>query len=327
MHVRRGFLGWGIFLILAGAIPLLVRSGYLADSQVDQLWTIWPLILVGIGVGLILSRTRFDFVGGLIVATTAGLMVGGLLSSGLQTVSTGACGSDEGTVAFPARDGTFDGSSASVRLELDCGTATVGVAAGNAWHVEGTDADGQGPVVEADADSLAVRSRDDDGAGVFLLGKRDTWRVTVPGGPRLDLDIGLNAGSTTFDLAGAALGTVELGLNAGAATFDLGSVTEIEGIDMGVNAGSLGVTLPNLSMTGGIEVNAGAVRLCAPPGAALRLRTGSNPIAGYDYGDQGLVQDGTTWTTPGFETAAVQIDLRTEANAGSITLNPEDGCE
>ena len=92
MHVRRGYLGWGVFLILAGAVPLAVRSGYLSDDQIGRLWSLWPLILVGIGVGLILSWTRFAFVGGLIVAATFGLMVGGLLSTGIGTLSTGACG-------------------------------------------------------------------------------------------------------------------------------------------------------------------------------------------------------------------------------------------
>ena len=32
MHVRRGALGWGVFLILAGSIPLLVRAGVLSDD-------------------------------------------------------------------------------------------------------------------------------------------------------------------------------------------------------------------------------------------------------------------------------------------------------
>ena len=40
MHIRRGFLGWGVFLILAGAVPLAVRSGYLSEDQVGQLWTL-----------------------------------------------------------------------------------------------------------------------------------------------------------------------------------------------------------------------------------------------------------------------------------------------
>ena len=113
----------------------------------------------------------------------------------------------------------------------------------------------------------------------------------------------------------------------GSATLDLASVAAIETLHAALNAGSLGVTLPNTSMTGSIEANAGAVEdLCARQAPALKLQTGDSIVASYDYGGHGLVQDGSTWTTPGFDSAAVRIELRTEANAGSFALNPEDGC-
>ncbi len=80
-------------------------------------------------------------------------------------------------------------------------------------------------------------------------------------------------------------------------------------------------------MTGSIHANAGAVKLCAPAGAGLSLQTGASVLASYDYAGHGLDQNGTTWTTPGFDTAPVKIDLRTEANAGSFTLDPEGGCD
>ena len=87
------------------------------------------------------------------------------------------------------------------------------------------------------------------------------------------------------------------------------------------------MTLPRVSMTGTIQANAGAVRLCAPPGVALKLHTGESIVASYDYADHGLEQDGSTWTTPGYDTAAQRIELQTEANAGSFVLDPEDGCD
>ena len=214
MHVRRGYLGWGVFLILAGAVPLAVRAGYLSDEQIGRLWNLWPLILVGIGVGLVLGRTRFDFLGGLLVAATFGLMVGGLLSTGVGAISTGACGSDSGTVAFPTSNGTLGGSSGTVELQIDCGNVTVEVGAGTAWQVEGKDADGVGPDIESDDRTLSVKSRDRNGA-FWVFGKRDTWRVTVPDTPRLDIDLQLNAGTATVNLAGAALGALDLELNAG----------------------------------------------------------------------------------------------------------------
>ena len=327
MHIRRGYLGWGVFLILTGAVPLLVRSGYLSDDQVARLWTLWPLILIGIGVGLVLSRTRFDFLGGLIVAATLGLMAGGFLSLGASTISGGTCGSSEGTTAFPTKEGSFSGGEASVIVTLNCGTADVSSAPGTTWRVEGRDDDGAGPTIESDGTSLSVRGREREGNPFMFLGARDTWTITLPtGGPTLGFELRLNAGSSTVDLGGARVSTVDVTLNAGSTTLDLSEVAAIQRLEGTLNAGSLGVTLPNRSMTGTIQANAGAVKLCAPSGAGLRLRTGNSVIASYDYGGQGLVQDGSTWTTPGYETAAVQIDLETRANAGSFSLNPTGGC-
>ena len=74
-------------------------------------------------------------------------------------------------------------------------------------------------------------------------------------------------------------------------------------IDVGLNAGSLGLYLPAVSTTGTIEANAGSIRLCAPPGVALRLHTEDSVLSSYDFGSAGLVQVGDTWETPGYDTA------------------------
>ncbi|MEO8437214.1 MAG: hypothetical protein ABI562_02065 [Chloroflexota bacterium] len=327
MHVRRGYLGWGIFLILTGAVPLALRSGYLTDEQIARVWTLWPLILIGIGVGLLLSRTRFDFIGGLIVAATLGLMAGGFLSSGVGDFTSGACGQGGGTVPFPTREGTFATTGARVDLQVECGNVNVGVQVGNGWRVEGEDAKGTGPRVDATEQTLRARPTDDNGTAFWALGRRDTWQVTLPDAVPLNLSLQLNAGQARLALAGAMLDAFNLELNAGSAAVDLTSVAEIGGFDVGMNAGSLGVTLPNISMSGSIAANAGAIRLCVPAGVALRLRTGESIVASYDYAGHGLVQDGSTWATPGFDTASVKIDLETTANAGSFTLDPEAGCD
>jgi hypothetical protein len=325
MRIHRGFLGWGIFLILAGAIPLAVRAGYLSSDQLRNVGSLWPLILVGIGVGLVLSRTQWAFLGGFIVAGTFGVIVGGLLAVGVSGFEAG-CGPGTATTAFAPRTAPLTDTSASVDLDLSCGDLTVAVAPGNSWRVEGEDRDGTGPNLTADNGLLRVHSRDND-RGVFgVLGNRETWRITLPDAVALDTRLAVNAGSSTFNLAGADLGDVELTLNAGSATIDLGAVHQIGDLQIELNAGSIDLTLPNLSMTGSIKANAGSVKLCAPPGAALRLQTSESIVASYDFGDHGLVKNGSTWETPGFAAAAVKIDLRTEANAASFSLDPKDGC-
>jgi hypothetical protein len=250
-------------------------------------------------------------------------MAGGLLSSGIGTLSTGACGQDAGAAPFPTREGTFSATGA-IDVETDCGDVSIDAAAGDGWRVEGQDADGVGPVIEATAATLRVRSTE-DGVTSFL-GKHDTWRITAPQAVQVDVALQLNAGQATVDLSGALVGAFGLQLNAGAATVDLGSAERVGSIDIELNAGSVGLTLPHVSTTGTIHANAGSVRLCAPPDVGLRLHTGESIIASYDFADHGLVQDGSTWSTPGFDSAAQKIELQTEANAGSFVLDPDDGC-
>jgi hypothetical protein len=215
----------------------------------------------------------------------------------------------------------------TIDLQMDCGTVSVSVASDDGWHVAGSDADGSGPEIKATDASLSVRSRNDHPGAFWLFGPRDRWDVSVPNASTVDLALHVDAGRATVDLEAATLGGLDLELNAASATVDLGSVRAIDGLDASLNAGSLGLTLPNLSLHGTIETNAGAVKLCAPAGAALKLQTGESIVGSYAYDGHGLVKEGTTWTTPGFETAAVQIELQTSANAGSFTLDPEGGCD
>jgi hypothetical protein len=326
MRINRGLLGWAVFLVLVGAVPLLVRGGYLSDDQVRSVGSLWPLILIGIGIAVLFGRTRFAALGGLLVAATFGVIVGGLLSGGVGGIGLSACGSGSGAIAFPAQSAAFDGSTASVDIERNCGETTITTAAGQAWSVDGEDRNGTGPVIDAGPNALSVRSRDDDRGPFGLVGQRERWRITLPDAVPLDLKLDLNAGSATIDFAGASLTRIELNLNAGATTMDLGAAREVEELQVQLNAGSLNVTLPNKSLSGSIEANAGSVNLCAPAGVGLRLNTTESLVASYDYEAHGLVQSGTTWQTPGFETAEIRIDLDTRANAGSFSLDPEEGC-
>ncbi len=111
MHVNRGLLGWGVFFVVAGAVPLLVQSGAIDPAVVRNVWQLWPLILIGIGLGLILQRTRAAIVGGLVVSVTFGLLVGGWFAVGWSGIGGfGACGingSGSGGDPFPTQSGAF----------------------------------------------------------------------------------------------------------------------------------------------------------------------------------------------------------------------------
>jgi hypothetical protein len=133
MRVDQRFLGWGVFFILLGAIPLAVSQELIPASFVDSWWRFWPLVLIGAGVGLVLSRTAFHFVGGLLVAATCGLMLGSLLAGGVagQFPLGVSCSSDRSGPAFADQTGNLT-TNGSVSIDELQGP-TVTPAGGTGW--------------------------------------------------------------------------------------------------------------------------------------------------------------------------------------------------
>src|SRR3972149_8168205 len=86
MHIDRRLLGWGAFFVMAGAIPLLVRADLVQRDVMGNWPSLWPLLLIGGGLGLLLRGTPFHVLGGTVSVLTAGVMVGGLLTSGFGGV-------------------------------------------------------------------------------------------------------------------------------------------------------------------------------------------------------------------------------------------------
>jgi hypothetical protein len=320
MHLDRRLAGWGVFLVLLGAVPLLVRQGVLTTEMTSRAWTLWPLLLVAAGMGLLLRATRFEILGGLLTAATLGVLGGAVLAGGLA----GGCSDDAAANAAPAQVGEF-GSSAIVELVQTCGDLTVTTAAGTSWRVEGLRRDSP-PKIESAPDRLRVTSA--DRAGFDFAGTSDDWTVTLPTASPIDLGAEVNAGSGRFDLAHANLGPVRVTVNAGTVILDLAQVASIGGLDVHLNAvGDARILLPNLPLSGSIDANAaGNIRLCPPSGAGLRLTTTDNIAATNNYADRGLVQVGDAWQSAGYAAAAVKIQLVTHVNAGGFNLEPAGTC-
>src|SRR4029079_5403641 len=78
MRPRQGFLFWGLLLIPLGAIPLLVRAGVLDVSGLLDAWRLWPLLLVGVGLAILIGRTR---PAGVVTGGTRAAVVGTVVSA------------------------------------------------------------------------------------------------------------------------------------------------------------------------------------------------------------------------------------------------------
>ncbi len=329
MRINRSVLGWGVFFIVLGAVPLAVRAGLVDADTVRRAWQLWPLILVGIGLGLVLQRTKGAFIGGLIVALTFGLMAGGAIAGGFGPVAGfGTCGFGTGTGAgtpFAGQSGTLGGTS-RVSVDLSCGELVAGSAAGSEWQLTGTSDDGTAPDLTTSGSRLEIRAPEHRGLD---MAHGSSWHLTLPQDPVISLGVTVNAASARLDLAQAHLSDVSLSVNAGDVHANLSQALGVGDVSASVNAGSVSVSLPapEGTLSASLSANAGSIEVCIPAGTALRVRASDSPLGSNNFASQGLTRNGNTWTSAGFDSSAQRIELSTSANLGAITLNPESGCD
>jgi hypothetical protein len=318
MTLDRTRLNWGVFLIVLGAVPLAYNRGVISTDTVTEMWRLWPLILIGIGLGIVLARTPAAFIGGLAVAACVGLVLGSLLAVGPHV----GCGSANGPTHSYTRDGAFDVTDARVVLELQCGSATVTTSSDNGWHIDGS-VRGDDPVVTATGNQLAIRQGDQ--SGWFVNRRYQDWAVTLPSGLG-ELSAELDAGDASYVLAGASISRASFSVNAGSLKVDLSSA-RVDDLALSTNVGSASLILDGGSnTTGRVSNNVGSTDICAPAGLGLSIRYSSS-LASENFSAAGLSLVNGTWQTSGYDTASFRAVLTIDNSVGSVTLNPAGGCK
>jgi hypothetical protein len=306
--------------VTVGVVMVAVRQGLISDDTARRAWNLWPVILIGFGMSMILAGRPGAAVGGLVVAVTLGAIVGGVAATG----SIGICTGDREAGTANAPDATGDlGASAHVTIEQACGDLDVSTRTGSMWAAGGVSGGSHPPTISATASDLRITSPT---SGVLESGGSSTWHVVLPRSPSIDLDVTTSAGDARLELAGANLASLSLVRNAGAVRIDLRDAATVGPLKVTVNAGSATIWLPSHSLTGDLKANAGSMALCLPAGAGLRVATDESVAASNNFEARGMTRNGDTWETPGYASAAVQIDLTAEANAASLSLDQPSTC-
>jgi hypothetical protein len=319
MRVDRGRLNWGVFFIVLGAVPLAYHQGIVSSSTLGEAWRLWPLILVGIGLGFVLSRTPAFFLGGTVVAVCLGLVFGSVLAVGPNI----GCGFDSNNPYTVSRTGSFNGPS-SVSLSLQCGTATVTTSSDGQWHVDATNTGGKVTQVSSTSNELQVSSATTNG-WQFDRGK-DDWRVALPANAQIDLTSTLDAGDAHFNLGSANLASARFTLNLGSLHVDL-SGAKVGTLNISTNLGSASVILDGSSDLGAdLKTNLGSLDICVPAGLGVQVNA-SDSLSSSDFHEVGLVRVGGTWQTPGYDNATHRANLTVETSLGSLKLHNAGGCK
>jgi len=329
MTIRRGRLYAGVFVLALGGVTLAGAAEFLDRTAVaSALGILAPATLLAFGAALVLRRTRASLPAGLAAAVVPGLLLGGaLVAVPTMTVPCGAAG--QSTAAVATRSGTF-GAAATVDLHVACGELRATTQPGSDWRLDARDGLGRPTVLSADAGSLSLDAGHGARGWVSNRGRTD-WSLALPTAPVLDVTTRVDTGKASLDLGDAAVRSLELTVDAADARVDL-SGSPLDQATVTVNAGAARVALPDRAFRLQATADAGSIRLCVPPGLALRVRSQAT-LASVRY--DGLVRQGDLWvastspsTLPGAPGSATAIaDLSLDASVGSITITTLGGCQ
>jgi hypothetical protein len=321
MRVNRTILYFGAFLLAIGAVIAAADLGAVAASSLTDALRLWPLALVAVGFGLFVRRTRIGLAGGLIAALLPGLVVGSAFAVGPRAIAD--CDRPGEPVAVASERGQFDGP-ARVSVTIACGSLDVSTAPGSGWRFDARNTEGRSPTIDGSRRSLTIGTNGSEGWPVFG-GGRDTWDLVLPAGDIDDLALVVDAGEGRVDLSGTRIGRLDLTANAADVAVDASGAiaTRLAAV---VNAGSLSVNLPaDGDLTGTLQVNAGQLRICTPPGLGLRVET-TGAFAGR-VSVNGQSASGSLWQSPDYASATHRADLELTVNFGAIEINPIGGCK
>jgi hypothetical protein len=281
-----------IILIAIGIVLLLSNLGVLDWSLWDALWRLWPLILIGIGLDLMLKRKRL---GGLI----AGLVVAGVFVLVVLVMHTHKAPMVTEVISQP-----LDGAK-QARVILDAGVAQLNLSATHSPDklIEGALRVSKGAKLKVTYErkgdlgkfKLKQKSRS---MGLLSFGKRNPiWNLTLTKEIPIALEVDTGVGQSDIDLRGM----------------------QITSLDVDTGVGRTTVTLPakgnlKVDMDGGV----GEAIIRIPETLAARIHAKSG-IGSVDVSGP-FKKEGSDWISDNYAAANDKVDLDISGGIGTIDI-------
>lgn len=344
MRINRSLLNWGVFLIALGGVPLAVDQGWVEPDIASDLGRLWPLILVGIGLGLILRWTPMAWFGGALVAATFGVIFGAAAVSLrdndltnvqgiIPAIASGACADGGPGAASTTAEGIASDEAFTLALSLPCGELTVERADTPTWRVDATHDAGEGPRIDestGSAGAAGITIRDDGAAEVAFIGRqsRSDWAVEVPADAALTMIMTFDAAQGTVDTGQGPVSRLSSTLNAADVTFDLGAADVSEEVDVALtlNASYGRLVLPAGSADLGVTLNASSFDVCVPESVPVAVDL-TEIWSSNDLAEAGLEQlDDQRWATPGFADSGTRAVIELTSTVSSFSIKRPEAC-
>ncbi len=289
-----------VILIAAGVVLLLNNLDILPWGIWADLWRLWPLALIAVGLDLIIGRRR-PLLSLLLILLVLGVGGAIILYAGFATRGD--------LTAYNLNIPLNSARSASVEIDFGLGDLNVDGSANNESLASGSldyyaNSDAPQADVNTKGDQIALMLSEFDQHGFnfgwFRPAQSPHWNIHLSPDLPTSLHADLGVGNGTLDLGN--LNLTDLAIQSG--------------------TGNTSVTFPhpqgNLSAT--IDGGIGNLEIHIPDGvqAHLSLNTG---IGNSSVDDRFIKQGDGEWVTRGYSDATDKLDLTVHAGLGSVTIS------
>ncbi len=293
-----------VLLILAGSVFLLNNLGILPWNIWGQVWRLWPLIPIAIGLDIIVGRRS---------PALSVIVVLGVIAAGVGILYNNGGFQPEVEISPTLLNVPLEGAKrANVTLDFGAGDLSLSSLEGQERSGGGQLATGtlensgsrRAPEIESkledDTLQLDVRQRS-DGFGPWFGGnhKRTSWNIKLSPTVPLDLDVNAGASKVALDLEGLQVSSLKLDVGASDTT----------------------VIFPAKGPSTNVEIDAGAahVRVVIPEGVATRIDV-SSAASSVNVPGARFTKKGDSYETQGYSTAERKLTINLDAGAASIDV-------
>jgi hypothetical protein len=309
-RARPRHLVWPIILIGLGILLLLQNLGFLSWSLWDILWRFWPMILVLIGLELLLGRRNPGLAAVVAVAVLVLAVAGSALAargsaSPLPSSMSSFLGTGGAGRAQHLTEKLGSYERATVDIQFGAGDLTVRSLPSQSGSLMEGDFSHQGDR----GVSRSFQCRDGDCTLRLLSRGERNWFFNTSGAddwnvhltPRIPLDLRVKSGASRIDLDLSALQISTLRL------------------DIGASSGTVRLPAAGGATTATVKAGAADLEIAVPLETSARIRARGG-LSSYQIDEQRFPRDGDYYVSPDFAQAINRVDLEIDAGVASVEI-------
>ena len=284
---------WGIIVLAIGFIFLAINFGFLDSSVWAQIWKLWPILIIVVGVSIIsgaVAKWVQIVLSILVIIIVVGAIIWSIWPLG-----------QENSTSTQTISESINESADEASIEIKTGAADIKIGGGSKMLVEGT--------VKSNFLSTEVQRKLQDKADELTIlshsirssfwGGKNNWDLSLSEDFPIKLTLETGAVDAKLNLAKTKI--TDLAVRSGASSYE---------IELGDKSDLI---------KGEVSIGASSLKLRVPKSTGIKI-TADTGVSSNNFSKEELIKNDNVYETADFDKAAKKVEIELKTGASSIEL-------